>query len=125
MSLTNTDRQRYGAALEQLEAEQNRRIAEKVATGELRREVLPPAVVGSAEDAAEVITAREARMAAALREGILLEPMTFPSGDGDNSEPITVIVTGVPRNREPNPLRESPESPESAPPSPGRYIPDR
>jgi len=93
------EKQKLAAALEALEAEQKRRIAEKVASGELRRETLPPAVVSSAEEAAEVLAGREARAAAKLREGVHLEPMAFPSGDGDNSEPITVIVTGVPRRR--------------------------
>jgi hypothetical protein len=76
------------AAIERLEAEQRRRIAEKVEKGDAIREELH-AVCAGPEDAADVLERLKASRIAELRAAGEKREIIF--------DPIEVILTGVPR----------------------------
>jgi hypothetical protein len=76
------------AAIERLEAELQRRIAEKVEKGDAIREELH-AVCAGTEDAADVLECLKASRIAELRAAGEKRPIIF--------DPIEVIMTGVPR----------------------------
>jgi hypothetical protein len=93
-----TDQERI--ALERLEQERERRIREKIATGEVV--CLPPLVVGAL---GSIAAARTAALAA-VRAGGEKRNVVFGSKVGDEGERIDVIITGVPRSgREPDDYR--------------------
>jgi len=89
--LTDSEKQKFAAALEQLEEEKRRRIDEKIAKGDAVR--VPPVVVGGTG----CVGAEKARTQAELRAVGETREVIFGFKPDDGSEVIDVIVTGVPR----------------------------
>ncbi len=89
------DPAKLSAALEQLEAERQRRIDEKVAKGEVL--CVPPIVVGLPDGIEAAMAAEVARLrkAGETREIVFGEPIR--DGDGREIDRLVAIVTGVPR----------------------------
>jgi hypothetical protein len=107
MSLTDVNRQKYTAALEQLEAEQKRRDDERVASGTAVRHPHYVVVVhGDEETTAATEQARARKLADLRAQGIIYDE-------------ILEIRTGVPRRRDCDKYQAQPE------PTPSHYVPDR
>jgi hypothetical protein len=85
---TDPEKEKLQAALEQLEAERQRRAAEKIDAG--KAVVVHPIVVGLSDS----IAAEKARRIAELRAGGETREILF----GAPESPGDVIVTGVPRH---------------------------
>jgi hypothetical protein len=87
------------AAIEEIRAQKQRRIDERVENGEIVRVPFGPVVVGTPEAAAETINRAKAHKIAELRAAGETREIVFgapPLMEGE-TEPISVIVTGVPR----------------------------
>jgi hypothetical protein len=96
--LADPEKQKLAAALEQLEIEKQRRLDERVERGEVVRVMLDPVVVGHPDTAAAAIEQAKADKLAALRAaGEKREVIFAPTLMEGETEPITAIVTGVPR----------------------------
>src|SRR5262245_57510198 len=89
-----TDKERR--ALEQLEAERERRIDEKVEKGIAVRVRLPVVVVGAPDGDSDLDERKKARIAELRATGEKRE-VYFEQKDANGNDVISVIATGVPR----------------------------
>ncbi len=93
--LTDAEKQKLAAALEQLETERRRREDEKIAAGEAIRVPFAPVVGCPGEDIDAVIERLKAREIEKLRANGETREILF-----EEPPECSVIVTGVPRNGE-------------------------
>jgi hypothetical protein len=89
--LTDSEKQKFAAALEQLQEEKRRRIDEKIAKGEAIR-VPFLVVIGTPQEADAAIENGKARKLAELREAGETREVYFEPVMG-----LEAIITGVPR----------------------------
>jgi hypothetical protein len=89
--LTDSEKQKFAAALEQLEEEKRRRIDEKIAKGEAVRVPSPVVVVGVEQLTDALIERAKEDKLAELRAAGEKREVYF------EADKPTVIVTGVPR----------------------------
>lgn len=99
--MSTDDPQKLDSAIEQIEAEIERRLEERIEQGKLIRAMLEPVVVGRPESAAPALAkAKGDRLAEIRATGDQREVLfEFPLSalPGEEPDQIEVIITGVPR----------------------------